>query len=88
MSMEYTVFDSRTFCTGQERAMQLLYGEVPEAEGPTGAALHLQTAASRVLSLLVSLKVSAVRGSSRFTRLLIGSPLNFAICLIGSPVTW
>lgn len=57
MSMEYTVFDSRTFCTGQERALQLLYGEGPEAEGPQGASLQMQTAASRLLSLLVSLKV-------------------------------
>ena len=57
MSMEYTVFDSRTFCTGQERAMQLLYGEGTEADSPTGAALQLQTAASRLVSLLMSLKV-------------------------------
>ena len=55
--MEYTVFDSCTFCTGQERALQLLYGESAEADTLTGPTL--QTAASRLLSLLLALKVPA-----------------------------
>lgn len=57
MSMEYTVFDSRTFCTGQDRALQLMYGEAPEIDTINGSSQHLQTAASRLLSLLISLKV-------------------------------